>query len=257
MLLQIIDNQTSNPKNSSIQIILENEDKSETENFVTECYSSPFSVNFRKTLANYFRNFLLKESNTAEFSGVVEKLINFGHHLGDELLGEDHQLLKFTENIEQEGYQKLNVRIESERIAFFKEIWETMILPESKYLLSTVVKSFSRQFTQKNSPWEYPELNYYLQIAPPQDKIEELLNEEGARKPVENQEDDKPLNILYLVSRPTVINASSNAMNTCLETVATNAAINSEIHPLTNWQKLQDRLSDQSRLYIYCIMTDR
>ncbi len=255
MLLRIVDCPGIAGADDAIHVIFENREK--TESFFTASYASPISQNFRKSLAWYFHDYPLQAGSDVEDFGVVEKLIKFGQYMGDELLGEDHQLIKIKEEIESVGYEKLSVHIESSRINFFRELWEATIFPESKYVLSAVVKEYVRKFDQEKFPYDGAELHYNLRVSRPlQENISQLfqqnsLSETDTSTVVDSAHKDqqKPLRVLYLLSRPVMHSESislSNVLNFSLNAIASGGAIEVEIHQLNGWQQLQDRLRNTS-----------
>ncbi|NQZ09897.1 MAG: hypothetical protein HRT35_22325 [Algicola sp.] len=252
MLLRIIDRPAGDNGEDAIQIVLQHQQR--TTDFVTESYDSPFSDNFRQKLAWYFNEYLQNETFDVD---VVAKLIKHGQNIGDELLGEDHQLVKISEDIEQHGYHNLQVQLESQRIGFFDELWEATVLPDSKYMLSSVVKGFVRQFVQAKP---LPELRFDLKVTPAtQDSVSKLLQGEDAASEDQSKnalakevqpKDDKPLLVLTLVSRAfadVMPFASSNSINTSLQAISAGGTIDYEVYQSTDWPTLQARLSDQSR----------
>ncbi|MES2826040.1 MAG: ATP-binding protein [Pseudomonadota bacterium] len=247
MLLRIIDLPAENDTQDAVRVVLENNNHIET--FVTESYTSSISDNFRKTLAWYFTEY--PQQTTKDDSGVVEKLIKFGQYMGDEILGEDHQLMKIKSIIEAQGYQNLQVQIESTRLGFFKEMWETTILPESKYVLSAVVQGFVRQFVQESFPADYPELRYDLKVKSQPDKVAQLLRDDLATAGNDIQiKNQKPLRILYVASRPATLALSfpsSNIVSQSLAAISAGGVIEYEVHAITDWERLQERLKDKNK----------
>jgi len=245
MLLRIIDSPASENIEDSVRIIFENNE--DMDDFVTEPYSSPIYQDFHNTLAWYFSEYPKQFSDKGDL-GVVEKLIKFGQYIGDELLGEDHQLIKIKEEIEEQGYPKLDVRIESARVEFFKELWETLILHESKYVLSAVVKGFTRKILEEKGSRDYPELRYELKVDLP---ILDSLNSELQTDKIKHEEippkKPRPLNILYLISRPDTLNLdNSNAINLSLQAVSNGDVVKYEVYQANDWKQLRSRLTDEN-----------
>lgn len=260
MLLRIIDNQDLNGNENSIRIVLESNGES-TQYFI-KSFNSPISRAFSQTLAWYFKDYVeCTEANTNDRS-VVEKLIKFGQYMGDELLGEDHQLIKFKDVIEKLGYQYLDVSIESSRTEFFMELWEIAIFHNSKYVLSAAVRSFERKFIEVNPAKDLPELRYDLKVTRvTNDPITQLLQSDKVGKPEgsSNQKNkDKPLRVLYLLSRPKINNfsdISSNSINQSLSACNAGGFIDYEIHQNMSWEQLQKRLADK-HLPIHIVQYD-
>jgi len=248
MRLRIIDIPCSEEGENRLELVFENHE--EKHGFTTEIYSSPVSPDFYNKLFWYFNEYPLQVSEQSD-QNIAEKLIKFGHYLGDELLGEDHQLIKIKETIEEIGYQFLDVQIESKRPEFYKELWELVVLYESKYILSAVVKSFTRRLVGEGLARNYPELRYDLNYIPPTlDIINQELNASEKTVDTTSKETTRPLNILYFVSRTKRVelqNNQSNSFNLCLNAANSGGAMVVEIFDGIDWQQLQNRLSDKER----------
>ncbi len=249
MLLRIIDKTTNGNDDELINIVFEHD--LEDEQFYIYRYDSPFSRNFRENINWYYNEYLCDRDDKPDDRGVVEKLIKFGQYLGDQLLGEDHQLTKYMRLIEEQGYHNLQVQIESERVEFFDELWEAMVFPESKYILAAVVKSFVRKFSSLENRAEHVEVCYGLKTAPVSaESIVSLVQTGSESCSGPDRSDDKPLCILHAVFRPgsrSLPRDPSNAFNTGVELLATEGAIHYEIYPVSCWSELQKRLDDSSR----------
>ena len=185
MLLRIID-LSSSTKNNVIHILLV--DGGEIADFYIEDYSSPMTQAFHNELSWYFKEYIELDNRTAEAASLSGRLIRNGQLQGDELIGEDHQLTRCKDYIQEKGYQNLAVCVESGRPEFFYEIWEALVLPDSKYILSGVANSYIRKWTGPNIPGEYPELQFNLQH--PVSKDNPILK------------NTQPLKILHIVSKP-------------------------------------------------------
>lgn len=239
MLLRVIDlrsggEKEKRKKDSDVEIVLHKETvavDSPEERFTSIYYPSPFSENFRASLAWYFKDYLqeipaLETDLSVPDKDVVAKLIRLGQHMGDNLLGEDHELIKVKEMIEEDGFEQLDVRIESSNPDFFRELWELSVLPESKYLLSSVSKSFVRQFTDPELNQSDGEVRYELST-------------------------ESPLKVLHLISRPITSSSkdlldtprSSDAFNGYVDTYGLEGAIDYEIYPVQGWAELSERLA--------------
>lgn len=246
MILRLIDCPASEGSVASLKIILQSE---ETEKeYLTHSYTSPITEPFSTILDWYFKEYAFSNGDNQKHKDIIEKVIRSGKYIGDELLGEDHELISIMEKIELHGYEHLTVSIESERLSFFNEPWESVILHESKYVLATTTKEFLRQFNDVRR--NFSELHYGLKAPQPtQDKMFSLLggNETIASKNIEEVE---PLNILYIVSRPTdslSFGKSCNSVNLSLKALAGGGAIKYEIIQPNDWVELKTRLEDQSR----------
>ena len=248
MRLRIIDIPCSEGGENRLELIFENHE--EKYSFTTETYSSPVSPDFYNKMFWYFNEYPLQISEQNDQS-IAEKIIKLGHYLGDELLGEDHQLIKIKETIEDTGFQFLDVQIESKRPEFYKELWELVVLYESKYILSAVVKSFARRLVCEELDRNLPELRYDLNYIPPTLDIinqELIASEQVVNTP--SKETTRPLNILCLVSRTERVelqNSQSNSFNLCVNAANSGGAMVVEIFNGIDWQQLQNRLSDKQR----------
>lgn len=246
MLLRIIDIPAEANANDRIGIIFEHEGKEQR--YTTESYTSPTMPGFRNQLSAYFGSILQMEPDSASL-GLMDKYIRLGQYIGDELLGEDHQLLKIIKCINAAGYHNLSVQIESSRTEFFSELWESVIFHDSNYVLSAAVKSFSRHYVQAELPEKLPERHYKLHVtieSPPE--ISALLGEGGNinEEPVKKD----PLRILCLTSRPTTIvlpHSGSNTVNLSLDAFSKGGFIEYELYQTMSWAVLQQRLADTSR----------
>lgn len=219
LLLQIIDKSVGDGRNRPVEIVFTTDDRSRS--FVTE-FAPSFPAGFREDLVWYFSNYLPRAENVESDRSVVDRLISHGKYIGDRLLGDDLQLTTYREEIEDRGYGGLTVSIESDRIDFFEEPWEAMILPDSKYVLSSVVKGFTRR-------WKGPvEADGVLEY--------------GLGK-------DAPLRIVHAVyfdecgAEKETASVAYSAANGQLRY---DGAVDHELWPLGNWEILKERLSNSS-----------
>ena len=124
---------------------------------------------------------------------MPDKLIQYGQALADSLQGEDLKLYKIAHSIEQSGYQNLDVKIVSSNRRFQAIPWETLILPESSYVLSTVCRSFERAITETKSD---PAVNLTL-TTPQKNNLPGLQNHSQPSSDAESE----PLRVLYCLLR--------------------------------------------------------
>lgn len=231
MLLRVIDLRggPEEEKDADIKIVLYKDSVTmdlQEKPFTSAYYPSPLSENFRATLEWYFKDYLQETQAQGMDKEVVAKLILLGQHMGDNLLGEDHELIKVKELIEEDGFENLEVHVTSSNPDFFRELWELSVLPESKYMLSSVSKSFVRQITSPNNCLLDTEVNFDLST-------------------------DSPLKIVHLISRPVAsqsleifdVPRSSDAFNSYVNTFGLEGAIDYEIFPVQGWAELSQRLS--------------
>lgn len=149
VLLQIIDRPTASLESDlvEVQFTLDSIQKSYTSDY----FPSPFSAGLKSALAWYFRDYLQQPEGQAADKDVVTKVLQLGQLMADGLLGEDHQLVGITEQISEAGIGELQVELVSSRLAFFEELWESLILPESNFMLSGAAASFTRRFDSDSS----------------------------------------------------------------------------------------------------------
>ena len=256
MLLRIIDKPAAADRGAAAEIRLEQDGK--TESFITEPYRAPITIDFQKTLAWYFER-CLQGSVKQSAGGVAEQIIGFGQDLGHKLLGAQGQLAKIAADVEraivgaaERGESpQLNVRIESSRHAFFAELWEILVLPGSKRVLSSVATDYIRQFKGDGFCEEYVGLDYDLKVTPPAPGMIAGINQEqagtvAAAPPARNE----PLRILHVVSRarPELLSVTSgNALNWATDSFCAEGAIDYEVCVAGAWDQLQNRLADRHR----------
>lgn len=229
--------------------------------YISEDYKSPFNNNFRSTLAWYFKDYPAQALPAEDDRNVVAKLLTFGGYLGDSLLGDDLQLSAIKSLIEEQGYENLSVSIESSTPDFFNELWESLILPDSDFVLSSVVKSFTRNFSGNGFPQNDAELVYNLKVQPlVPEQIEQFMDEANSQpKPPQEEFENEPLRILYIASqiapKTTLLESpeeqgehqASNSLNMVLNALCTEGAIDYEICHEKSWQDIQQRLQDKER----------
>ena len=252
MELRIVDKKLDeNDDNNEDVIDIIFEKDGEYDCFTIDVFDSPFSVNFQKSLRWYFNEYPRDNSESVGDKGIGEKLLKFGQYLGDYLLGEDHELNRFVQKIEKEGYENLRVSVESKRLDFFDELWETLILPESKFVLSSACKQFVRRLNSSNGNREYPELEFELGVASPvanalvdmePNSVDTGNNDTGNNKAAQ----DIPLRALHILFRVKTqdFDGPSNAFNTSTDLLSTEGAIEYHILPVNNWNGLLRQLVD-------------
>ena len=220
MLLRIVDK--PNDKNDSDAVEITLTTKEQTHRFTAEYFPSPLSTNFRIDMDWYFTSYPAS-SLTSNSQGVAsktdrsvaEKIIKLGQQMGDQLLGEDYEFIKIKEIIEEVGFENISVEIESDRASFHQELWECLILAESKFVLSCVTKSFVRKYPSSNRTSESNQLTNFA------------LSENA------------PINIIHVISHTN----PSNGFNTALELLTFDNSINYEVWHDTHWSALEERLS--------------
>ncbi|MDP5210194.1 hypothetical protein [Microbulbifer sp. 2205BS26-8] len=180
MHLRIFDKTGSETVNDLVEVEVELTGPEESWSYCAEYFQSELTNNFRKLLSWYFGDYEKDHEQTSQGDmSTIDKFIRLGKRMGDNLLGEDHELIKLIEMIEETGFEQLQVSLESERVAFFSDCWEALVLPESKFVLSAVAKGFTRRFAGSSAALS--DVHYQLG-------------------------EDNPLKVLHVVSRPSGIN---------------------------------------------------
>ena len=173
MLLRIIDR-----GDDALEIIFQSPLLNKT--FPIEFYDSPVYSNFQQSLAWYFKEYPLlldKAAANDKVAQIVPRMIAFGQSMGDKLSGDDFELVAISEHIAQTGYHQLQVRLESEDIGFFDELWEATVLPEGRSMLSCIAQGFCRSFVDE----QLEDLSFNLQVdLPVNDEMAALLPSAGA-----------------------------------------------------------------------------
>lgn len=238
MLLKIIDETNSNDSTNAVRVIFE--DGSLKIDYLVEDYQRQFKESFDKSLNWYFSEYPHVEEESTNSQGISEKFSKLGQYLGDELLGEEFEQLKIVNHIEKAGYENLDVEIYSSNTDFYSELWEAIILNDSKYYLSSATKSFTRRFSfsLENA---LPEKHFGLKVEQPTVGIMDDLDVTSPR--VANE----PLRILYIVSRPDVSSSFkfSDALNMNFNTMKYNGAIELEIFTFVSTESITKRLSNK------------
>jgi len=215
-----MDKPDQNNNDSLVEVVFQHNE--ELIRFDAEYYPSPLSTHFKKDLSWYFTDYLYNCENGTDDRRISEKILSLGRYMGDQLLGENHQLLRVKDIIEDVGYEHLSVSIESSRIIFFSEQWEMLILPEASFVLSTVCKNFSRQFSLDVLKNVDAELNFELSK-------------------------ESPLTILHIVSRPNfnkVEPPSSQSLQNFVNLLGSEGAIRYEICAGMDWTGILTRLAE-------------
>ncbi len=240
MLLQVIEQ----ADDGTVAVVFN--DNQRSSRFMIDDYQSSFSANFRQTLNWYYQQYPRQIQSSQDDQGTITKLLTNGRYLGDALRGEDDQLIGMIEHIEAVGYPQLKVEIIANSIDFFNDFFEAATLYEAKYVLSTVVQEFTRKYSQQ----QQPALNYQLAVTPKVNpQIAELA---GKAAPVTDPQDDKPLVILSITSRPTHLtkgplqNASNN-LEQLFTSATSEGAIHYELAVDNHWHSIKTRLNDHRR----------
>lgn len=220
MLLKIVDR----PKDGEDDIVeLIFESNTDQLSFKAEYYPSPLSSHLQKDLGWYFTHYLSELDNPQNDRSVSERILNLGRYMGNQLLGEDHELTRIKEWIEDQGHSKLEVEIHSSRAKFFAERWEALVLPDDKYVLAAVCRCFSRIISlPKETTTADGELVYELDA-------------------------ENPLTVLHVVSRLAEfswVSAHSQSMRTFQKMNCLDGGVRYEIVEFGNANALLARLAD-------------
>ncbi|WP_028886949.1 ATP-binding protein [Teredinibacter turnerae] len=126
------------------QVLVQLEKDGQIIAYHVDAFDSPHSKALRQAFASFYAGVPSEPKPDKTVLNIAEKLISGGQRLADNLLGEDHELMKIIHEIEEAGFAKLEVSIDSDDSEFFEEFWETVVLPDTKYVLSASVSRFSR-----------------------------------------------------------------------------------------------------------------
>jgi hypothetical protein len=148
MLLRIVDISEQQETKNYVEVIFLSDDN-DVITYKSEYFPSFYTKNFSNLKDWYFEKYQLDPSKNDQ--NFVYKYINLGQNMGDQFLGDDSEIYKIIKVIEENQYQNLFVTVESTNPTFFKEQWEAIVLPDSKYTLSSTVKGFFRTYQQQNS----------------------------------------------------------------------------------------------------------
>lgn len=155
--LRIIDKPTASLESDTVEVQFTRESSQRT--YIADYFPSPFSTGLKSSLEWYFQAYQQQAEGSHADRDVVTKLLQLGQQMSDNLLGEDHELMAIAEQITDVGINELQVDLVSQRFAFFDELWESMILPESSFMLSGAAASFTRRF-DANSTDDVLQLGY-------------------------------------------------------------------------------------------------
>lgn len=224
MLLQILDTcgekEEKNEAGVEVRFFREGSfGASPDEQYFATYYPSPFWGYLRELLHWYFKDYLADLDPNKTDKNIVEKLIRLGSDMSDKLLGEDHELIKIAEIIADGGAGQLDVRIESSNPDFFREFWEVLVLHESKYILSSCVRSFVRIYQEEASAVSADEMDFELSI-------------------------DAPLKILNVISGyPQDKFGESAVFGTFVSSLCAGGKLDYEIFPVQDYSELVERLA--------------
>ncbi len=251
MLLKIIDMPAAADGDDCILIDYQGAELNKT--YQTDLYTSPFSSNFRKTLTWYFNQYPGQYDLDGDFKddkGTVQKVIRGGQGIGDELMGDDYELIQIVEDINSAGFGQLEVQLCSKRPEFFAELWETLVLPDTKYMLATAAHSFVRRIGDDNQA-SFEPLNYDLKVAPvTSDQVAQMLQGGVDNSAQADKADDKPLNVLTWVARAQSISESfdtSTVLERAIDAKQNCIAVNYLLQQACGLGTLQRSLGDKNQ----------
>lgn len=226
MRLKVVEILNDDAEEKSLSIVLE-QGGGASEYFI-EDYESPFSSSYNTNFQWYYQSYFLDanvEDENIYDRLVLDKYITYGQWMGDKLLGEDHQLVKVKEDVDTLGIEQLRVVIESSSVEFFQDHWESLILPDSPFVLSSVVEGFERRFV---------------------DSTGKSLRDEEEKK-VYDLSNDTPLTILRVVSDSGHQSPTSNLFSSSVAALKYNGALRYEVLTLSSISALKSRLSDSAK----------
>ena len=204
MLLRIIDTSIPDQDEYCLKVIY-----TDTNNtFECEIEDFKFSYNDRskQALNDFYLKYPADEEPEENYAvNFINSTLRLGESLGDKLLDDDNQIYKITKAISDQGYHNLEVQIESENTHFLKESWELLILIDSKFILSTVCKSFKRLLTSNSNTKGHQDIHYQLNCdSALSDQINSLTSGNSKK-----EKEFTPLQLLQLVHLPSVKGNSS------------------------------------------------
>ncbi|OCQ18821.1 hypothetical protein A7985_22660 [Pseudoalteromonas luteoviolacea] len=191
MKLIITDNLESN------RISVTFSDEQQVISYHIDDFEMPSSKNFTRATSECYGPFLYGEKCEFKGDNTAANIIQFGHKLGDSLLGEQFELNAIREIIEEVGYQHLEIKIVSDDATFHAQLWESIILPGSNYVLSTVAKRFSR-VTRSDAAAEESADHWALNVTSALTQEMQAMQSGGQAPEPQND----PLNVLHLIARP-------------------------------------------------------
>lgn len=185
-------------KRETRQVLVQLEKEGQIIAYHVDAFDSPHSKALRQAFASFYADVPSDPEPDKTVLNIAEKLISGGQRLADNLLGEDHELMKIVHEIEQAGFAKLEVSIDSDDSDFFEEFWETVVLPDTKYVLSASVSRFSRTNSQL---YGEPDSEIELGLVandPMSGQLSSLLGEQ-ARDPIDSQ--PSAMRVLWVVAQ--------------------------------------------------------
>ncbi|WKD49170.1 NACHT domain-containing protein [Microbulbifer spongiae] len=130
--------------------------------FITEkTFVSPFYPLIKQQLRWYFNQYPFELDQQEKAAWVFNKLLQLGQLLAEKLDNDNCDLKKIANAVETTGYHQLQVFIVSSSPMFMAEFWESLILPDSKFVLAAACAGFCRVLTEEFDP----QLVYPLELA--------------------------------------------------------------------------------------------
>lgn len=253
MLLRVVD-RTTPAGATALKVYLEKDEV--TDSYFTDYELALPSEDLRRRLRWYYTGYLQQipgrqAAGTGDDS-VIERLVAYGQALGNDVCGSFHELDRFREAIEAAGYAQVDVELVSSDPSFWARPWEMMILPGSRYVLSSVVRSFVRRpMSHDACAVAATERRYELKVPRPvPEDVARVINGGAHEQPLE-----QPLRILHIVSRPRTqesqpeedVDAASLAFDASCDSLRTEGALDWEIWHPTDWDALARRLASRDR----------
>jgi len=262
MLLRVVD-RTTPAGGTALKVYLEKDEV--TDSYFTDYEIALPSEDLRRRLRWYYSEYLQQipgkqipgqQAPATADHAVIERLVAYGQALGNDVCGSFHELDRFREAIEAAGYAQVDVELVSSDPSFWQRPWEMMILPGSRYVLSSVVRSFVRRPTSLDAcAVTATERRYELKVPPPvPEDVARVINGGTHEKPLE-----QPLRILHIVSRPKTpesqpeaqprddAGAASLAFDASCDSLRTEGALDWEIWHPAGWETLAQRLASPER----------
>ena len=225
--------------NEQSEVVVDFKADSLEKRFVVEDFSAQASQAFKGALVDYFLDYPLNPRKFNKLSGIQGKAISVGKALGDELLGENHELIHVKEVIEDDGYHNLDVEIVMRDQDVSQQRWESLILNDSEYVLSSATRTFVR--TWENAPKH--ELQSFDLVV--ESKTNQDVNKMFGAAEEEEVGEDRPLEVLCHLSNvqtAAVYPAMTDYLNTYVSVLSKGAQAQLNLDSSTCFTDLKESL---------------
>lgn len=214
MLLRILDQSTETlPTAVKIELVKDGLARG----YVTDYDISIPSDDLRSRLAWYYSEYPIDKPVVGADS-VMDRLIRYGQSLGQDVCGSFAELDELRKEIESVGYAQCDVELVSQDPGFWSRPWESLILPNSRYVLSSVARSFVR----RPAPERPAHVDFHT--------------------PAEGE----PLRVLRLLSRPAGVDPASVAFAASCDALGAEGALVHEVWHGGCWEEVCERLAHRT-----------